>query len=220
MDSNYEDDYHKTLHGHLYQSKEYYELRAKLAYLNYFKGLKDIKDRKILEFGCGLGQNLYWLSKIGVNVEGYDISEFALNFCRKKGLKVTSKFSKLGKFDVIFSRHVFEHLKNPFEILSKLKDRLNKKGILIIVLPYERHERADFAPDIHRHLYCWNFRTINNLLDEAGYRVVKNELLPFAMGYKKLAFTSRINMKLYDSLTKFIGRMRGARELMVIAGVK
>jgi hypothetical protein len=88
---------------------------------------------------------------------------------------------------------------------------------LLLVIPYEEHERVSFKPDIHRHLYSWNFRTINNLLDEAGFRVVENEILPFAMGYKKFMFTSRISLYLYNFLTKLVGRLRGARELKIVA---
>jgi SAM-dependent methyltransferase len=214
---NYEGEYHSTLHKHLYTNPEYYELRAKLACLNYFGGLGDLKSRKVLEFGCGLGQNIYWLSERGASVKGYDISKFALDFCRKKGLDATDKLGKLGKFDIIFSRHVLEHLPNPLESLKEMGDKLEKEGTLILVLPREGHENASFEPDIHKHLYSWNFRTINNLLDEAGFRVVENKVLPFAMGYRKLMPLGRINLELYDSATKLIGRLRGAKELKIVA---
>jgi len=215
MNENYEREYHKTLHGHLYTNPEYYELRAKLAYLNYFKNVKNLKNKKVLEFGCGLGQNIYWLSKLGVNAKGYDISKFALNFCKEKGLNVTNRIEK-EKFDIVFSRHVLEHLRNPFEELVKMRELLRNKGILILILPCEKNERVSSKPDIHRHLYSWNFRAINNLLDEAGFRVVENKTLRFAMGYNKLKFTSRISLKLYDILTKLVGFARGARELKII----
>ena len=216
MNQHYEEEYHKTLHGYLYQSPKYYELRAKLAYLNYFKGM-NLKNKNILEYGCGLGQNIYYLNNKGINVQGYDISKFAIGFCKKRGLNASSNLTKKDKFDIIFSRHVLEHLKNPFEILVKIRKNLNKQGTLILIIPHEIHEKVELKPDINMHLYCWNFRTINNILHEAGFKVIKNEILPFGMGYKKLAFLSKISFGLYDLATKLAGRLRGAKEMRIIA---
>lgn len=217
MDADYEAGYHKKLHGSLYKYPEYYGLRARLSHLNYFRGIRDLKRKKILEFGCGLGQNIYGLSKLGVDVSGYDISKFSLDFCKKKGIKTISDMKKAKKFDVIFSRHVLEHVRDPFETLEMLKRHLNKNGLLILILPCERHRRCELKPDVHRHLFSWNFRTINNLLDAAGYKVIENKMLSFAMGYRKLSFLSKISMGIYDFLTKIVGRSRGARELKIVA---
>ncbi len=217
MDANYEGGYHKTLHGYLYKHPEYYELRAKLAYRSYFKGIKDLRRKRILEFGCGLGQNIYRLAELGLDVTGYDVSKFGLDFCKKKSIKVVSDLNKTKNFDLIFSRHVLEHVRDPFDTLVRLREKLNKNGMIILILPCEKQGESELKPDINRHLYSWNFRTINNLLDEAGYKVVENRVLPFAMGYKKLSFLSKIDMGLYDFATRLVGRLRGARELKVVA---
>src|SRR5690606_21117655 len=47
-----------------------------------------IEDRKILDIGCGTGANLEMLSQFG-EAEGVDVSDDALEFCRKKDLKVS-----------------------------------------------------------------------------------------------------------------------------------
>lgn len=215
-DKDYEGEYHANLHEYLYKDAGYYELRAKLAYLNYFKGI-DLKGKKILEFGCGLGQNIYYLSKKGADIKGFDVSKFAIEFCRKKGIATTNNLKKEKKFDVIFSRHVLEHIQNPFGTLRELREKLNENGKLILILPSEKNEKVSFKPDKSRHLYCWTFRTINNLLDEAGYRAIENKVLTFAMGYNKLRFANKMSTGLYDTLTKAVGRMRGAKELKIVA---
>jgi ubiquinone/menaquinone biosynthesis C-methylase UbiE len=42
---------------------------------------------RILDVGCGTGANIEMLSAFG-EAEGVDVSDDALEFCRKKGLKV------------------------------------------------------------------------------------------------------------------------------------
>jgi SAM-dependent methyltransferase len=218
MDKHYDKKYHAEMfHSYLYSYPEYYRLKAKVAYLKYFKNIKGIQDKKILDFGTGLGQSVYYLNKLGFDVKGYDISKFALKFCREKGLDVTDNLSKLGKFDVIFSSNVLEHLANPLKSLVEIKKKLNKDGILILVLPYERHRYCSLKPSVDRHLYCWNFNTINNLLDEAGYKVIENKIVNFELGYKQLMFISRVSFPLFYCLVKLIGRWKHSRELKIVA---
>ena len=86
-DNNYEEEYHLNRHSNLYNDSEYYFARARIALRLFFKGIK--KSSKILEYGCGLGQNICLMKNI--NAIGYDTSKFALEFCKKKGERTVSK---------------------------------------------------------------------------------------------------------------------------------
>ena len=55
MPENYEGDYHRIIHKHLLQDEKYYLFRAKYATKSYWKYL----NGTLLEFGCGIGQNIY-----------------------------------------------------------------------------------------------------------------------------------------------------------------
>src|SRR5215207_10245529 len=46
-----------------------------------------IQNPRILDVGCGTGANLEMLAQFG-EAEGVDVSDDALEFCRRKGLKV------------------------------------------------------------------------------------------------------------------------------------
>ena len=85
---------------------------------------------------------------------------------------------------------------------------MKKGGILDLIIPYERHRKVSFEPDHNGHLWGWNFRCINNLLGELGFKVIKNEVLVEGDGYYKL--------KSYW-LTKIAGWIRGCRELRIVA---
>ncbi len=203
----YEKDYQELAHNHLCTDEDYYVMRANFAYKDYFQD-KFLRSKKFLEYGVGMGQNIYALNAKGYDVSGYDISKFALDFCKKKGLNVTCKLNKKDKYDVIFCRHVLEHLNTPYDTLKEMVKHLNTDGYLDLIVPYERHKNVPFGPDRNGHLWAWNFRCLNNLLHELGLKVIHNEVLVEGDGYQKL--------RSYH-LCKFVGWIRGCRELRVVA---
>ncbi len=208
----YGEEYHLEKHNYLYKDDRYYNLRAKLALLKYFNNIS--KNSKILEFGCGLGQNIFLIP----HAVGYDISKFALNFCKEKGIEVTNnlKSIKNDSFDVVFSCHVLEHLEAPFDSIGIMKKKLKKGGKLILILPVEKHKKVSFEIDSNQHLYCWNFRAINNLLIKSGFKPIENKYL-WATAYKKLLIFSKLNFKLYNFLTKLAGVLFNIREMKIVA---
>ena len=203
----YEKEYQELAHNYLCKDEDYYVYRACLAFKDYFyKNINYLEGKKLLEYGCGLGQNIYYLRSF-CEVKGYDISKFAVDFCKKKVIDATTKM--FGMFDVIFCRHVLEHTIDPYKHLKIIHRHLKKGGILDLILPYERHKMVNFKPDHNGHLYSWNFRCINNLLARTGFKVVKNEVLVERDGYKTFNC---------DNLaTKFAGWIRGCRELRIVA---
>ncbi|MBC7383802.1 MAG: class I SAM-dependent methyltransferase [Bacteroidia bacterium] len=76
------------------------------------------KNIKVLDIGCGYGQFLSKLKEEGyTHLMGIDISNEAINECRKKGLSVTQvndirEYVVTGseKFDFIIMSHVLEHI--------------------------------------------------------------------------------------------------------------
>jgi ubiquinone/menaquinone biosynthesis C-methylase UbiE len=211
----YESDYHETLHKNLNTNEEYYKARAKLALIKYFNNIS--KDSKILEFGCGLGQNIFLLK----NSVGYDISEFALDFCRKKGINATNDLKKIpdNSFDIVFSAHVLEHLENPFHTLKEMHKKLKKDGKLILILPVEHRKKNNKnidQMDISQHLYAWTFKTINNILLKSGFEPIENSYL-YGSGYKKLLPISKINFKLYKLSTKMASVLVNSKEMKIVA---
>jgi SAM-dependent methyltransferase len=223
-DEYYDKAYHELMHNYLCSEPDYYELRAKISFLNYFADM-DLEGKSLLDYGAGMGNHTYKLSKL-IPVVCFDVSQFAVDFCRRKGMIATDKLNELGHFDIIFSAHVFEHLPNPLETLKKLRTHLKDDGQLILLLPMELHRRVPFEPSDDRHLWSWTFRTINNLLDEAGYKVIENSYLPYGTGFHKLKFLGNIDFGIYKFITELIGKcymmkpgrlMFGLKEMKIVA---
>ena len=83
-------------------------------------------------------------------------------------------------YGVVSMTHVFEHLKNPVEVLEAIKDVLKPNGILYIEVPniYEYH----LNDPTHVHLYCEE--SMKNLLSIVNMEVINisftsNPIEPF-----------------------------------------
>jgi SAM-dependent methyltransferase len=208
---DYEEWYHTERHN-THFNDDYYNARAKIALTKFFNGY-DINNR-ILDFGCGLGQNIYYLP----NAMGYDISKFGVEFCKKKNINATNNVDdvKNESFDIVLSTHVLEHHPNPKQMLQQIFSKLKKGGTLILVIPHEVHGKAKYELDLNQHLFTWNFQAINNILITTGFTVIKNKYVRGA-GYYKLLRLTKINFKLYQIATNFLSRLTGIKEMMIVA---
>ena len=181
---DYEEGYHKERHNNHFND-DYYNARAKIALGKFYQGL-NINSR-ILDYGCGMGQNIYLLP----NAQGFDISNFSVEFCKRKGIKATtnSRDVERGSIDIVLSSHSLEHHPHPKTSLEDIYSLLKDNGTLVLVLPYERHNAAkgkgDYRLDLNQHLYNWNFQNINNLLITTGFRIIENRYVR-GTGYYKL----------------------------------
>lgn len=208
---DYEEWYHTERHN-THFNESYYNARAKIALTKFFEE-KDLNNH-VLDFGCGLGQNIYLLS----NAMGYDISKFGVEFCKKKNINATNNVNEIPNeaFDIVLSTHVLEHHPNPKEMLEQIFSKLKKGAKLILVIPHEVHGTAKYELDLNQHLFTWNFQAINNLLITTGFNVISNEYVRGA-GYNKLLFLSKINFNLYRTATNFISRLSGIKEMKIVA---
>ena len=101
------------------------------------------KDSSVLDLGCGAGNNAVYLSKLGYNVTGIDLSDSMLAIAKNK--KSNAKFIKgdvrelnfVNKScDCIISSYIFCHLsrKDIEKCLTRIHDILTRDGTLFIEL--------------------------------------------------------------------------------------
>lgn len=220
----YEKEYHQNKHKHLYTNPTYYKARAELARKRYLKDHlpEGITEKKILEFGIGLGQNLFCVPEM-IRL-GYDISEFAIKFCWTKGIIATTNLDRISNntYDIVISVHVLEHVDNPLETLRVMHSKLQKGGKLILITPLDKPKKIGnwelngLRPDINQHLWTWTPQLMINLLIKAGFKPIENEIIP-TYAYKKLLPFRRLGLTAYDWATRLAGMIKGDRELKFVA---
>lgn len=108
--TDYDEDYFKTVNylDYLNRGGRYDqladEIMSQLAVLNLNSG-------PILDFGCAVGHLLSALQKIDYNdCYGVDISDWALEQAKSKGLNVGKKIADGTRHGIVFALDVFEHL--------------------------------------------------------------------------------------------------------------
>lgn len=108
--------------------KDFEDLFEVEQHMWWFQGMKSITDvlmrpvweslaaPVVLDAGCGTGDMIQWLSMKSPDVTGLDISQTALDFCRRRGIEnlVLGSASELpfdeGSFDVVTSFDVLVQL--------------------------------------------------------------------------------------------------------------
>ncbi len=137
---------------------------------------------KLLDVGSATGFFLEIAKDKGWNVFGMEISEYAAEKSREKGLNViTGAIEDLGVgkyFDVITFWDVIEHLANARIALISAYKLLNDKGILAVCTPDSKSLVAKlFGRSWHslippEHLIIFNRHNLENLLSECGFQVL------------------------------------------------
>ena len=100
-------------------------------------------NAKIIDAGCGTGGLLEFLTQKGFsNLQGFDYSIDAVDFCKKRGLDYCFKqdlntWDPDQKYDVIISNDVLYHknILDDSKVLKSFKNALNQEGLLILNLP-------------------------------------------------------------------------------------
>src|SRR5688572_30227665 len=98
-----------------------------------------IQNPKILDVGCGTGANLEMLSQFG-RAEGVDVSDEALTFCKRKGLKALKGAAEDlpfedETFDLTTALDVVEHLDNDIAGLREMHRVTKRGGYSLVFIP-------------------------------------------------------------------------------------
>jgi len=140
-----------------------------------------IKDKNILDFGTGNAGFLIKAREVSTSACGVEPEVQFKSFFQENNLKVFGSLKQLNnkKFDLITAFHVFEHLKNPLEILKNLIEYLAEDGELIIEVPnsddallsyYNSRSFSDFTY-WSQHLFLFNEKNLIALVKKAGFKI-------------------------------------------------
>lgn len=163
-------------------SEEMKEFRLKQ--FSKFVNKYSLKNKKILEAGCGKGEYLSLMNEFGVDGYGTEHSLESVEYCKDNNLNVSQMFiedgtEKIegGKFDAFFILNFFEHLPNPNITLKGISNNLNDGGIGLIEVPnFDMMLKNNmFSEFINDHLFYFTRETLESTLSLNGYDIIECE---------------------------------------------
>jgi len=104
--------------------------------------LGDLRGRKLLDVGTGLGESAIYFAKLGAEVTAIDISPKMIELCaenaRRHGVSLTTHVAvgeDLGlpadRFDVVYAANVLHHIHDRDRFMANVREVLKPGGMFV-----------------------------------------------------------------------------------------
>jgi SAM-dependent methyltransferase len=135
---------------------------------------------RLLDVGCGRGEYAVGFKRLGVKADTLDKSEVCIGYYPElKENHITCDIEKdtippVAFYDLLLLKSTIEHLRQPFEVVRRLKSVLKPGGKIIITTPDWTHCYKSFYGD-YTHYSPFTINSIRELLLVAGFVDVESE---------------------------------------------
>jgi SAM-dependent methyltransferase len=141
----------------------------------------DLKNKKIIEIGCGSGEFLSLMQPFVIEAYGLEYSEASVTECVKNGLKVSKGFIQsstdrlnFAPFDAFFMLNFLEHLPDPNSTLRGICNNLADDAVGLVEVPnFDMILRNNlFSEFISDHLFYFTQDTLTATLRMNGFELI------------------------------------------------
>ena len=123
---------------------------------NFRKLIPNVKEKKILDLGCGYGENDKYCRDLGAKeILGIDISEHMIKIAEKNNTDENIKYKVMAmediskikeKFDIVISSLAFHYVKDYEKLIKDIYKVLKDNGILIFSIDHPLRIASKFEP--------------------------------------------------------------------------
>jgi SAM-dependent methyltransferase len=205
-----------------------WKLKAKKL-LGYWQGTKEPEFRtpgRFLDLGCGSGEIVDRMQRLGWDSYGVEINAPAASLGRSRGLQISTgslQEANLGaeQFDYVRASHSFEHVTCPHETLDEIHRLLKPGGRLLLAVPNVdglparlfRRYWWHLCPPVHPFEY--SAETLKRLLEQHGFQVTR---VVFNSDYVGLLGSLQIWLNRHNGRKSFDGPIFRNHVLRVLCG--
>lgn len=132
------------------------------------------RSASTIEIGAGVGYLTRRLKDAGLQVVGIEPGRGYAAFWERNGVEIINDFFPTphvtGRFDLIYSFAVLEHINEPAKFLKDVRDHLKPEGVAIFSVPDCTDEIAAGDPSIlfHEHISYFDSGSLARLIESAG----------------------------------------------------
>lgn len=165
-----------------------------LVYREIRNSLPPVENPRILDAGCGTGGMMHYLKNRldATIIEGYDISEAAVEYCKSKGLNAQlgshvqiESIAKSNKYDVVICNDSFYYLTDSEQkkFLMDLYSLLKPGGLLIMNLIAFRCMAGihDLSVGIYSSDQRTSLKEFRSKLKGLGFNISSSRYWPFLL---------------------------------------
>lgn len=180
----------KGIVNRLYHLVRNYTLKKKVTMLSSY-----VSRGTVLDYGCGTGMFLGACKSAGWETYGMEPDADARKIASEQGINLFSDKDVMKthiankNFSAITLWHVLEHVTDMPQTLSFFKEKLHADGVLIIAVPNHVSYDAQYykqywaAYDVPRHLHHFELKSMKQLVENAGFKLVETRPMKFDSFY-------------------------------------
>ena len=183
------------------------------------------KGDKLLDIGCGRGDFTKGFKDLSLEVAGIDRERGDSAMLEDVDVRISSNLEsnpfpfEAASFDIVFSKSVIEHIRDPRHFMEETY-RVLKPGGKVITMTPDWHSQMFIFYDDYTHVHPYTATVLEDLLTIYGFKESKAELfyqLPLLWKYTFIKIVSR-GLQLLGPVKRIYKNkfIRWSRELMIL----
>ncbi len=159
---------------------------------------QDLKGKRVLDVGCGIGDLSFMLANRGADVVGVELDAKKMTCATRiaqqwhfdrlhflVGDVTQMDQMNLGQFDAIFCLALLEHIQDDVALLQQMQCMLHPGGIFVLEVPSARRKTIPEVEAADGHVRPgYSFEEVPELLAKTGFCVVKKRTMdPLGLNY-------------------------------------
>lgn len=142
----------------------------------------NLKEKKVIEIGCGKGEYLELMSKFVKQCYGIEHSTKSVDIATKKGLNVFQGYLEdkhytidNSPYDAFFIMSFLEHIPNLNSFLEAIYNNLSDGAVGLVEVPnFDMIIKNNlFSEFISDHLYYFTVETLRRVLELNGFEIIE-----------------------------------------------